>query len=240
MRKSTKKELELMETKKSINIITKKDTYKGFKGDKKNVLCIPDIHQPFTKPGFLEFVQKIQKKYNTGITVNLGDEVDLHAFSAYQHDAEGMSAGDELKAAIKGLNKWFKAFPETKSCLGNHLLRIYKKAAEAGLPSSLIKPLNSILEAPKGWEWADSWDIHGVHYTHGNGSSGPQSAIRRAILNQQSTVMGHLHSEASIQYSVSKRHKLFGMICGSGINDEAYAFSYGKDLQKKWNPVGSL
>lgn len=258
MRKATKKEIELKKSKKDLikkympkgEVIKpkkdlsdqfvapstprkKKNLPLPFKGNPKNVLVVGDIHLPFSREGYLEFCHSMQVKHNAGTIIIIGDEVDLCAFSQYEKDPDGLSAGDEIKAAYEGLKDWFAVFPVAKCCIGNHTSRIYRKAKEAGIPKGVLKTYKEIWNAPKGWEWADSFDVHGVHYTHGTGTSGPQAAVRRAVLNQQSTVMGHLHSEASIQYSVSKKHKLFGMIVGCGVDDDAYAFHYGKDMVRK-------
>ena len=246
MRNSTTKEKSLINSKKSIKKDYSKETIISnqpkkkkqlprpyLSGNPKNVLIISDLHLPFVREGYLEFVHSMQVKYKCGTVVCIGDEVDLAALSAYEKDPDGMSAGDEIQAAYEALKDWFYVFPKVSVCIGNHSCRMYRKAKEIGIPKGLIKTYNEIWNAPKGWVWADSFDIEGVHYTHGSGSSGPQSAIKRAVLNQVSTVMGHIHSEASVQYSVSKKHKLFGMIVGSAIDDEAYAFHYGKDMVRK-------
>jgi hypothetical protein len=233
MRKVTKKESELLMSKKNINIITKKEVYKGFKGDKRNVIIIADTQEPFCKDGYMDFVLDTQKKWNAGTVIHIGDELDLCALSQYSHDPDGMSAGDEIRKGIEKMKEWYKAFPNVKICTSNHGSRVYRKAKEAGIPKDMIKSYNEMFQAPKTWTWADSWDLYDVHYTHGTNSSGAGAAIRRAVLNQENSVQGHLHSECSIQYSVSKKHRLFGMIVGSGIDDQAYAFYYGKDMPRK-------
>jgi len=91
------------------------------KYDKSNkVLVINDIHLPFEVEDALEFCLAMKKKWRTNIVVFTGDVFDNHKSSYHESDPDGMSAGDELRLAIKKLKKWHKAFPRAKVCIGNH------------------------------------------------------------------------------------------------------------------------
>ena len=203
------------------------------KGDKHNVLVIADTHEPFSREGYLEFCRKIQEKYNCGRVVHIGDEVDNCAVSQYSKDPDGFSAGTEAAMALDGMQRWYEVFPEALVCIGNHSARMFRMAHEAGLPKRFLKSYEEIWNAPRGWKWSESWDIDGVHYTHGTGTSGPNAAMKIALQRRQSVVIGHIHSEATIQYNVSNVDRVFGMIVGSGVDDSAYAFNYAKDTIKK-------
>ena len=199
----------------------------------KNVLIIPDTHFPFEKKGILEHCLKIQKKYNCGTVVHIGDEVDLCGVSQWEKDPDGFSPGTEASLAQDKMKIWYKAFPNVKVCIGNHTARPFRMAKANGMPKKFIKSYEEAWEAPKGWKWADSWEIDGVHYTHGTGFSGSNAAIRIATAHRQNTVIGHIHSEAGIHYSVSKKDIVWGMQLGGALDDKAYAAFYAKDQLKK-------
>lgn len=197
------------------------------------VLVISDTQAPFEHKDYLEFLKAVAKKYKTKEVVHVGDEADMSAISDWDHDPDGMSAGDELKAAIKSLQRLYKTFPKVKVCTSNHTARPFRKAFKFGLPKAFLKGYRDFLEAPKGWSWADSWEIDGIKYQHGEGFSGRNGAIKAAENNMQSTVIGHIHSFAGIQYSANPRHLIFGMNVGCLIDKDSYAFAYGKHMTNK-------
>ena len=209
----------------SFNICTKKDAG--------NVLVIGDTHLPFIKEGYLDFCNDTRKKYDCKTIVHIGDEIDNCAISQYSKDPDGLSAGTEADLALKSIRDWYKAFPEVNVCIGNHSNRMFRLAHEVGIPKRMLKTYEELWEAPKGWIWQESWNIDGVHYTHGSGMSGANAAIKKAIHLRQSTVIGHIHTEATIQYNVSAIDSIWGMQVGCGIDDKAYAFNYAKENLKK-------
>jgi len=197
------------------------------------VLVISDTQIPFQHKDYLIFLKAVAKKYSTDTTVHIGDEVDFHALGDWDHDPDGYSAGDELKAAIKELKKLFKAFPKAKVCVSNHTSRPLRKGFKAGIPAAFFKHISEVLEAPKGWTWHDSFQIDNVIYQHGMGYSGPLGAKKASLDNSRSTVIGHLHSHAGIQYSASPEFLIFGMNVGSLIDNKSYAFAYGRNFSAK-------
>jgi len=197
------------------------------------VLAISDLQIPFEHPQALDFCKAVAKKYKVNVVVNIGDELDMHALSDYDHDPNGFSAGHELQESIKRLKKWYKAFPKTLVCTSNHTARPLRRAKKYGIPREYLKDYREFLQAPKGWKWADKFEIDGVVYEHGEGFSGRGGALKAAECNMQSTVIGHLHSHAGIQYSANKRHLIFGFNVGCLVNNNAYAFDYGKVLSTK-------
>lgn len=205
--------------------------YEG--GNPNNVLCIADTHEPFCREGYLEFCREQQEKYNCGTVVHVGDEVDNCALSAWEKDPDGLSAGSEYRKALKGMQKWYKVFPEVKVCIGNHSERIFRLARTAGIPKKFLRGYEEIWEAPSGWQWANNWEIGNVMYTHGTGTSGPNAAIIRATHTRQNTVIGHIHTEAGIRFAASSKDLIWGMMLGGAIDDKAYAFAYARDNMKK-------
>ena len=198
-----------------------------------NVLVIPDTHFPFEKKGILEHCLRMQRKYDCGTVVHIGDEVDLCGVSQWEKDPDGFSPGTEATLAQQKMKTWYKAFPEVSVCIGNHTSRPFRLARANGLPKKFIKSYEEAWEAPSGWKWAEHWEYNGVLYTHGTGSSGETGALKIATRHRQNTVIGHIHSSAGIQYSASKIDLVWGMQVGGALDDKSYAAYYAKDQLKK-------
>jgi hypothetical protein len=189
------------------------------------VLAIPDLHCPFEHPHALLFLQAVRAKYSPTHIICLGDEVDFHAMSRYDHDPNGLSAGNELKQAKEHLIPFYKEFPEVMVCESNHTIRGHKLAFGSGLPSAFLNHIATILSAPDGWKWANHWIIDGVRYFHGDaGRSGQYAHMQYLKMFKQSLIHGHIHSFAGVNY---EGHH-FGGNAGCLINEDAYAFAYGK------------
>ncbi len=198
------------------------------------VLIIPDTQFPFHHQDCYSFLKAVKKKYKPDEFIHLGDEVDFHAFSKkYTSDPDGLSPGHELEAAIGCMKKLYNLFPKMKVCTSNHTVRPLKLAFDVGLPQKFMKTYSEFLEAPKGWEWRDYWIIDGVKYEHGEGLSGQYAHTKAAVQNMRSTVIGHIHSFAGIQYVACHDRLIFGFNAGCLIDKDAYAFRYGKKLRYK-------
>jgi len=78
------------------------------------------------------------------------------------------------------------------------------------------------------WDFVHRTEIDGVAYVHGIGSK----AHIRSIKDMQSTVQGHHHTDAYVQWKVGSNAKIFGMQVGCGIDKDSYAMAYGKWFPK--------
>ena len=198
---------------------------------KETVLVISDLQAPFHHKDAIPFLQAVADKYNPTQIVCIGDEVDFHALSDYDHDPDGWSAGQELKQALKFMHKLYEAFPVVKVCISNHTSRPLRRAKKYGIPKAFMKDYHEFLEAPPGWQWKDLWYIDGVRYEHGDGigGGGAETAARRAVnKRRESVVVGHFHAGAGVQWSRTKKDMIFGMNVGSLVDHHAYAFAYWK------------
>lgn len=197
------------------------------------VLVIPDLHCPFEHPDAVSFLKWVKGKHRPDKIVCLGDEADFYAISDYDHEPEAMSADSELLSCIEHLQPIYKLFPDVEVCTSNHTIRPFKRAMRSNLPQRLLRSYSEILEAPKGWRWADFFIHDGVRYEHGEGQSGAQGALKAAQAYMQSTVIGHLHAFAGILFYCSPTRSIFGFNAG-WLGDEArYAFRYGKHQKAK-------
>ena len=193
---------------------------------KKNVLVIGDLHLPFTLEGYLEHCIKVYKKYNCDTVVFIGDILDLHFTSYHETSTEGYGATQEHDLAVEMLRKWYKAFPKAYVTIGNHDALIYRKAMSAGISKRWIQNYSQVLGTP-GWEWVTDVVIDDVLYTHGT-----TNAYTKAKQNLMSTVQGHLHSQAGIQFYVGAKSRIFGFQIGCGVDMKSYAMEYGRNFPK--------
>jgi len=197
----------------------------------KNVLVFSCTHIPFERPGYLEFLQKIKKKYNCKRIICNGDLVDEHGLSFHDHDPDGYSAGLEGSVAKRTLKSWIKAFPEMVLVIGNHDARPMRVARKSGIPNRAIKTLNEMWDLPDSWQWAFKIQLNGVIYKHGGGGKYPYA--NAAYNHSMSCVTSHAHSVMGISYHANEEKKWWGMGIGSGLNDKTYAMEYGRDFDRK-------
>lgn len=191
------------------------------------VLVIPDLHAPFVHPKALQFVRDVERHYETNKTVFIGDLADNHSVSRFTPDPDGFSPGHELEQTQKALWDWHEAFPSALVCVGNHDERFYRKAFDCGLPRKTLKDYNDIFGTPS-WIWDFDHEIDRVKYTHGTGRSGMTAALRLAIDNRQSTVIGHTHIFAGVQWHANDNSRIFGLNSGCLIDIYAYSMAYGR------------
>ena len=199
----------------------------------RRVLVISDTHAPFSHPDTVPFLAHLKKKLKPHVVVHIGDVVDFHAMSNYEYDPNGYSPGHELGKAIEFLQEIYELFPKVLVCFGNHDIRIASKAFGAGIPRQAIRDISEIIGCPKGWSCSDSWDIDGVRYEHGNGLSGKDAAIKAATSNFCPTVIGHVHTAASVHWLANRTALIWAMNTGCLIDNKSYVFKYGSDHRNK-------
>lgn len=202
---------------------------------RETVLVIPDLQIPFHHKDSFSFLEYIKNKVKPSRIVCIGDSIDSHALSDYIHNPDGYSAGHEHKAALEYLKDLYTIFPEGVELDSNHNNRIFRRACNAGIPKVFLKSYKEFMNAPDGWEFKQYEIIDDIMYEHGDCYSGNMAAKTGAISNMRSTVIGHHHSTAGIQYFSNKEKMLFGMNVGCLIDNDAYAFEYNK--RNKFQPT---
>lgn len=198
-----------------------------------NVLVIGDTHLPFEHKHYLDFCHQTARTYKCNQVVHIGDVVDNHSISYHDHDPDGMSPKDELHEARRRLKKWFKAFPQVLVCKGNHDVLANRKAITHGIPEEHLRKFEDVWEFPSGWRYEWHYVLGSVKYQHGTGYSGKYAHLKVASINRQSTVIGHLHSVAGVDFHANELDIIWGMSTGCGIDRKNYAFWYGKDFKDK-------
>jgi len=193
-----------------------------------NILVIGDLHEPFCLDEYLDWCVEQYETWNCNQVIFIGDCIDSHGFSYHESDPDGMSAGDELSYAIKRIARWYKAFPNADVLIGNHDRMAARKAMTGGIPSAWIKSYNDVLKTPK-WNWVESVIYNDVLYEHGEGGQ----ASTKAKNNMMSSVCGHTHTAAYVQWFCGKKYRVFGMQVGCGVNHKSYAAAYAKNFRKQ-------
>ena len=205
----------------------KKVAYEYINNTERRILVIGDIHAPFTIDGYLGFCKDMYARYNCNQVIFIGDIIDNHYAPFHATDPDGMGGGDELDLAIKFVKKWRKAFPVADVCIGNHDRIIMRKAFDSQIPTRWIKSYNEVLGTD--WNWVEQVVYDNVQYVHGEGGT----ARTKSKNDMMSTVQGHIHTQAYVEWNVGKRFKIFGMQVGCGIDSKSYAAAYAKNFKKQ-------
>ena len=202
--------------------------YENLIKEEKRILVIGDIHAPFELDGYLSFCMETYAKYNCNQVIYIGDILDNHAFSYHEPDPSGLSAGNELILAKKFVKKWYNAFPVADVLIGNHDRLAARKMMTGGVPLAWIKSYNDVLGTPK-WNWTERIVYDDVQYVHGEGGT----ARTKSKNDMMSTVQGHIHTQAYVDWAVGRNFKVFGMQVGCGVDGGSYAAAYAKNFKKQ-------
>ena len=201
--------------------------YNHITKDEKRILVIGDLHCPFDLDEYFDFCKETYEKWNCNQTILIGDVIDNHYSSYHETDADGYSGGEELELAIGRLQRYFNEFPVADVILGNHDRLVMRKAQTSSIPSKWIKSYKEVLEVPT-WNFTERIEYDGVQYIHGEAGT----ARTKSRADMQSTVQGHLHTQAYTEYTVGRNFKIFSVQTGCGIDFSSYAMAYAKAGKK--------
>tara|TARA_R100000664_G_C2741713_1_gene130101 strand:- start:591 stop:1256 length:666 start_codon:yes stop_codon:yes gene_type:complete len=197
------------------------------------VLVIGDLHLPAEREDYLDFCLQVKRKYRTDTTVFIGDIIDHQAISFHQKHPESEAAMNEYALVMQSLKEWKKKFPKAKVCIGNHDERVHRVASNSGIPSVYLKDYQTVYGTPN-WEWSHEFEIDGVYYTHGTGTSGARPAMSIAMARGQSVVSGHVHSVGAINCMTGPTDRLiYGFNVPTGVDRHHKAMYYGRNFLKK-------
>ena len=199
----------------------------NLRANERRILVIGDLHCPFELEGYLEHCLDTYDRFNCNQVVFIGDIIDNHYSSYHETDPNGMGGGYELKQAIKHVSKWAEAFPVADVIIGNHDRIIMRKAFSSSVPKEWIKDYNDVLGT--SWNWVERIEYDGVQYCHGEGGT----ARTKAKNDMQSTVQGHIHTQAYVEWMVGNNSKIFAMQCGAGLDRLSYSSAYAKHFKRQ-------
>lgn len=199
------------------------------------ILHIPDQHHPYEHPDMLAFLRAVSESFPIDIVVNAGDETDYHGLSFHDSDPNLDSAGVELAKAQAKLAPFHDMLPNQLVCNSNHGSMVYRKAKHHGIPVQALRKYRDILfpqHGAPGWSWADQWFIKTplgpVMFKHASSNVTADAAHERCNL-----MVGHNHSKFCIEYAASRDFLYWGATGGCLIDNESYAYAYGKGFPKK-------
>ena len=195
------------------------------------ILCISDLHFPYSHKDSLKFLKAIKKKYRPDKVVCLGDELDYHNMSFHDSDPDLDSAGVELEKGLAHMQGLFSLFPECDVLESNHGSMFYRKAKHHGMPRHLLKSYKEVLDAPKDWYWHPLLTLkmsNGqlVSFSHGRS----KNVLAEARMRGHSFVQGHHHSQADIRCYGLENKVHFGMTVGCSIDNQSFAYAYNKNF----------
>ena len=193
----------------------------------RRILVIGDLHCPFELDGYFEFCLDTYDRFACNQVIFIGDLIDSHATSRHETDPNGLSAKTELEQAIADLEKWREAFPVATVIIGNHDRVVMRRAFSSSIPSMWIKSFNEVLGT--SWDWTERAEFDGVQYVHGEGGT----ARTKAKNDLQSTVQGHIHTQAYVEHFCGNRSRIWAMQVGCGLDRETYAAAYAKHYKKQ-------
>lgn len=205
----------------------------------KNFLFISDLQIPFEHERALKFCIDVKNDFDIADEncYCVGDETDQFWGGMYKKTPDALHAPTrEIEESREKLRPWYEAFPRLKIATSNHGTRWLRKALDAEIPSVLLRKYEEVLACPKGWEWKKHWLVPSAHpiiVEHGDDYGGQTPHLLAAMHNGISTVMGHHHSLAGIEHVRTNGMRVWGMVTGSLIDFDAYAFEYAKNAKKK-------
>jgi predicted phosphodiesterase len=201
-----------------------------------NIIYIPDTHAPFTNMAALKEIAGRVKKYKPDLVVMGGDLLDEKAWSRFPKDSDDHSPHEEFEYAAEVVAKMQEWFPQMHVILGNHDLRIAKKAMEVGLTKHIVRELSEVFDCP-GWTWHTDprdklivatkkgpiWMLHGDEM-----GGNPVQKSRMLGIN---IIQCHTH-QSSITYSNGLAHSVFAVESGHCMDQQSkgarYAFRSGR------------
>lgn len=115
---------------------------------------------------------------------------------------------------------------------------VMRKAVVGKIPRKAIKTYNEILDAPKGWKWVFDTIIDTalgpVYFCHGKAAAPGKLASQYGM----STIQGHFHEKAQINYISTPEKLMFDCHTGCLANDKSLALGYNKINPKR--PIVSI
>lgn len=196
------------------------------------VLCIGDLHEPVSHPGYLRFCKDLYAEWSCDTVVFMGDVADMQAISFHAANPECPGPSDEFSLTKQKIAKWHRAFPKAKVCIGNHDERLIRLAESVNIPSKFLRNYADIWDTP-GWDWKFDFIIDEVYYYHGTGTSGLYPAANAMRKHLISVVMGHNHASSGVCHAAAFGKRVFGMDVGCGIRIKAFQFAYGKHVARR-------
>ena len=204
-----------------------------------NVLLIPDTHAPYHHKDALEFLARVNDKYNPDRVFHMGDWTDSYCFSRYPKDIEHEDTyTKEYKKVRKFTEDMLSIFPEGIAMKGNHDARLWERAKQAGVPRGLLLPYDEVIGL-KGTNWQMKYDysftVDANRQQWFLAHTKTASAINCAKTLGMNVAFGHEHVKFVIESFQSVHKRLYGVSTGCLIGDNRHAFAYNRQSMVRPN-----
>jgi metallophosphoesterase superfamily enzyme len=194
---------------------------------------IPDLHIPWHNKKALDFLSNTFQTRGVTDIVIIGDFFDNYWRSRkYIKDYNVMGPTEEYKAAMKSKKLFENEFPYVNYVLGNHDARLTANVND-GFVGNLKDEFRRVFELPSTWNIENQFIIDNVCYHHGTGTSGQNAAMTMLRTKRMSTVIGHTHSFAGVQFSNNGIETNFALNVGCLVDLKAPVFDYGLNNREK-------
>jgi hypothetical protein len=199
----------------------------------RRVIAISDIQAPYHHPDTIRFYRRLKKEVRPDAVFCLGDEIDQRTLSRYASSASDPSGGDEYESAMAFWKEMYTIFPSVLAVHSNHGERVFKRAADAGIPYQYLKTQHEWMRAPKGWRWAEYWEVDGIRYEHGERAGGGNGLRALVVANMMNTVVGHMHESAGTTWVANDKKVFWGMNVGCMVDKNGAGLRYTKQNRNK-------
>lgn len=172
--------------------------------------------------------------------MQIGDEVDGHAWSFHDKDPDLLSPGDELGSAQGYIKELERLFPQMDLLDSNHGSLFYRKQKSTGLPRGIFKTYNDIYNVSKKWKWHKHLTIQlsdGAYCYFHHGKSA--DVMKTSMSMGMSCVQGHYHEKFGVQYWANSLGLYFAAQTGCLVDDDSLAMDYNNANLKR-PLIGSL
>ena len=88
-----------------------------------------DVHAPFTKQEYLEFLKEQKEIHKPDLIICDGDFFDVHSVSNWDVHPDAVGTLDEVELSKEWVKKYAEVFPDMILILGNHD-RPYRERAQ--------------------------------------------------------------------------------------------------------------
>lgn len=202
------------------------------------IFVLGDIHFPSAHwPSIMQVVAEIdlaKKEGHDVSVVQIGDLLDMRAWSRYPKEGDAENAQREWDDAEIDMQRLYKLIPNMHIIFGNHDRRTAMRASDTQLPHQLVKTLDNYF-AFKGWKWHTSSDplvIDGIKFVHGDNTT-YSSPGQLATKMGGSTVYGHTHT-LKLEYVNLFDRQYFGLNVGWLGDSNRSAFNYSRQNPSKY------
>ena len=199
------------------------------------ILVVSDFHAPANHKNAISFYKKIKKIYNPTYTICIGDLVDLASIQVERPTDPNLDSPKlELNKARLEIRKLQDVFPNLDILIGNHDLRVKRRAERFGIPADFLQDFNNLFEITANWKWYEKKvitlpngnDCFFVHHFKSNYLLAAQSL-------GCSMVCGHTHTQAGVSYYSTPTNLHFAATTGCTIDTKHEAFKYQKTYIKR-------